>query len=87
MCKWLLQAEVELVMPLAVGDYTDFYCSREHAENVGAMFRGKDNALPANWCAPWLVTEQACELFQFDQGVHAHDESMVLTKSFASIGG
>lgn len=30
-------------------DYTDFYCSREHATNVGIMFRGKDNALQPNW--------------------------------------
>lgn len=30
-------------------DYTDFYCSKEHATNVGIMFRGKDNALQPNW--------------------------------------
>jgi hypothetical protein len=33
-----------------VGDYTDFYCSREHAQNVGELFRGRDNALQPNWC-------------------------------------
>lgn len=32
-----------------LGDYTDFYCSKEHATNVGIMFRGKENALCANW--------------------------------------
>src|SRR5207249_1079284 len=32
-----------------IGDYTDFYSSREHATNVGIMFRGKDNALMPNW--------------------------------------
>jgi fumarylacetoacetase len=32
-----------------IGDYTDFYSSREHATNVGTMFRGKDNALNPNW--------------------------------------
>ena len=32
-----------------VGDYTDFYSSREHATNVGTMFRGPDNALQPNW--------------------------------------
>jgi fumarylacetoacetase len=32
-----------------IGDYTDFYASKEHASNVGAMFRGKDNALMPNW--------------------------------------
>ncbi|KAL4613279.1 fumarylacetoacetase [Arapaima gigas] len=31
------------------GDYTDFYSSRDHATNVGIMFRGKDNALMPNW--------------------------------------
>ncbi|ELW70696.1 Fumarylacetoacetase [Tupaia chinensis] len=31
------------------GDYTDFYSSRQHATNVGIMFRGKDNALMPNW--------------------------------------
>jgi fumarylacetoacetase len=43
------QAEVELLLPVAVGDYTDFYSSREHASNVGAMFRGPDKALLPNW--------------------------------------
>jgi fumarylacetoacetase len=36
-------------MPAQIGDYTDFYSSREHATNVGIMFRGKDNALQPNW--------------------------------------
>ncbi|EDL06858.1 fumarylacetoacetate hydrolase, isoform CRA_b, partial [Mus musculus] len=31
------------------GDYTDFYSSRQHATNVGIMFRGKENALLPNW--------------------------------------
>uniref|UniRef100_A0A9J7X0H1 Fumarylacetoacetase n=1 Tax=Cyprinus carpio carpio TaxID=630221 RepID=A0A9J7X0H1_CYPCA len=33
----------------ATGDYTDFYSSRDHATNVGIMFRGKENALMPNW--------------------------------------
>lgn len=36
-------------LPAVIGDYTDFYSSREHATNVGTMFRGKDNALQPNW--------------------------------------
>ena len=36
-------------MPANIGDYTDFYASREHATNVGTMFRGKENALMPNW--------------------------------------
>lgn len=41
--------QVELLMPFEVGDYTDFYSSREHATNVGSMMRGPDNALQPNW--------------------------------------
>jgi len=40
---------VEMLLPAAVGDYTDFYSSREHATNVGAMFRGREAALQPNW--------------------------------------
>ncbi len=36
-------------MPVSVGDYTDFYSSKEHATNVGTMFRGVENALMPNW--------------------------------------
>ncbi|KAJ2785188.1 hypothetical protein H4R18_000639 [Coemansia javaensis] len=40
---------VQMHLPAQIGDYTDFYASREHATNVGIMFRGKDNALMPNW--------------------------------------
>ncbi len=40
---------VTMRLPAAIGDYTDFYSSKEHATNVGIMFRGKDNALMPNW--------------------------------------
>ncbi len=40
---------VQMLMPVFIQDYTDFYSSREHAENVGIMFRGKENALMPNW--------------------------------------
>ncbi|RLO01425.1 hypothetical protein DYB28_015748, partial [Aphanomyces astaci] len=43
------QSDVLLHLPARIGDYTDFYSSREHATNVGIMFRGKDNALQPNW--------------------------------------
>jgi len=42
-------ADVKLHLPFAVSGYTDFYSSKEHATNVGVMFRGKDNALQPNW--------------------------------------
>ena len=35
-------------LPCHIGDYTDFYASRDNATNVGTMFRGKDNALQPN---------------------------------------
>ncbi len=40
---------VKLLMPVRVGDYTDFYSSRPHATNVGTMFRDPANALMPNW--------------------------------------
>ncbi|MBX2842104.1 MAG: fumarylacetoacetase [Flammeovirgaceae bacterium] len=40
---------VKMLMPVKVGDYTDFYSSIEHATNVGKMFRDPDNALLPNW--------------------------------------
>ncbi len=42
-------ADVEMLLPADIGDYTDFYSSREHATNVGTMFRGPENALMSNW--------------------------------------
>jgi fumarylacetoacetase len=42
-------ARARLQLPVSIGGYTDFYSSKEHATNVGVMFRGKDNALQPNW--------------------------------------
>lgn len=41
--------DVIMCLPAEIGDYTDFYSSKEHATNVGIMFRGKENALMPNW--------------------------------------
>ncbi|MBW6482916.1 MAG: fumarylacetoacetase [Vicingaceae bacterium] len=41
--------EVVMLMPVRVGDYTDFYSSEQHAYNVGCMFRDPNNALLPNW--------------------------------------
>jgi len=43
------RAEVRLHLPLRVEGFTDFYSSKEHASNVGAMFRDKSNPLLPNW--------------------------------------
>jgi len=40
---------VTMQMPFRVSEYTDFYAGRNHAFNVGTMFRGPENALPPNW--------------------------------------
>ena len=44
-CRWPMRECVAV----GVAGYTDFYSSKEHATNVGVMFRGKDNALQPNW--------------------------------------
>jgi fumarylacetoacetase len=41
--------EVELHLPVEVADYVDFYCSLEHATNVGRIFRPDAEALLPNW--------------------------------------
>lgn len=41
--------EIEMQLPVQIGDYTDFYSSIEHATNVGTMFRDPKNALLPNW--------------------------------------
>ena len=46
---FIKMSDAEMCMPCEIGDYTDFYSSKEHATNVGIMFRGKENALMPNW--------------------------------------
>ena len=41
--------DVELLLPIEIGRYTDFYSSREHAANVECMMRGAEHALMSNW--------------------------------------
>ncbi len=43
------QADVRMRLPARIGDYTDFYSSYHHANNVGTMLRGAENALMPNW--------------------------------------
>lgn len=42
-------SDATLHLPIEIPGYTDFYASREHATNVGVMFRDPDNALMPNW--------------------------------------
>uniref|UniRef100_A0A804HJX2 Fumarylacetoacetase n=1 Tax=Homo sapiens TaxID=9606 RepID=A0A804HJX2_HUMAN len=48
-CAFISQASATMHLPATIGDYTDFYSSRQHATNVGIMFRDKENALMPNW--------------------------------------
>ncbi len=41
--------DIEMLLPVEIGDYTDFYSSKDHATNVGTMFRDPENALLPNW--------------------------------------
>ena len=43
------RSKCHMHLPANIGDYTDFYSSRQHATNVGTMFRGIENALMLNW--------------------------------------
>ena len=45
----ILQSAAKMLLPVAIGGYTDFYSSKEHATNVGCMFRDPKNALLPNW--------------------------------------
>ena len=44
-----LRDAVKLHMPFVVAEFTDFYAGRQHATNVGTLFRGAEPALPPNW--------------------------------------
>lgn len=42
-------SKVQMVLPVAIGDYTDFFASLHHAKNCGTIFRGPENAMNKNW--------------------------------------
>lgn len=43
------QSAAKMLLPLSIPGYTDFYSSKEHATNVGSMFRDPAHALLPNW--------------------------------------
>lgn len=51
LCARLLfkQSDVEMLLPVKIGGYTDFYAGRQHAFNSGSILRGPENALTPNW--------------------------------------
>lgn len=46
---FVLLEDTENLLPVKVGDYTDFYSSIDHATNIGTMIRDPKNALMPNW--------------------------------------
>jgi fumarylacetoacetase len=45
----LKRSDVQMHLPMQIGDYTDFYAGKNHAFNIGCLFRGPDNALQPNY--------------------------------------
>lgn len=41
--------EIEMQLPVLIGDYTDFYSNKDHATNIGKMLNYPENALLPNW--------------------------------------
>lgn len=44
-----------MLLPVAVGDYTDFYSNINHATNCGLMFRGSENPIKPNWYETQII--------------------------------
>ena len=66
-----LISAVEVSMPVEIGDYTDFYSSKEHATNVGMMFRDPANALLPNWLwIPVAYHGRASSIVLSGQDIH-----------------
>ena len=66
-----LISAVEVSMPVEIGDYTDFYSSKEHATNVGMMFRDPANALLPNWLwIPVAYHGRASSILLSGQDIH-----------------
>ncbi|CAA3023953.1 fumarylacetoacetase [Olea europaea subsp. europaea] len=41
--------QVQMLLPVVIGDYTDFFASMHHAKNCGLIFRGPENPINPNW--------------------------------------
>ncbi|MBA0723930.1 hypothetical protein Golax_004471, partial [Gossypium laxum] len=42
-------SEAEMILPMEIGDYTDFFSSMHHAKNCGTIFVGPKNPIAPNW--------------------------------------
>jgi len=85
-----LISALEVTMPVEIGDYTDFYSSKEHATNVGMMFRDPANALLPNWLwIPVAYHGRASSIVLSGQDIHrpkgqikpSADENPIFTPS------
>lgn len=50
-----------MLVPMTIGDYTDFFSSMHHARNCGLIFRGPENAINRNWYDMW----KSCTLLTY----------------------
>ena len=80
--------EVEMQLPVQIGDYTDFYSSKEHATNVGTMFRDPDNALLPNWThLPVAYHGRSSSIITSDIPIHRPQGQMLPKSSTTPIFG
>lgn len=81
-------SEVEMCLAIRIGDYTDFYSSREHATNVGMMFRDPANALLPNWLhLPVGYHGRASSIIPSGIPVHRPKGQQLITEGQAPIFG
>lgn len=67
----VMQKDATMHLPVKIGDYTDFYSSKEHATNVGTMFRDPNNALLPNWLhIPVGYHGRASSIITTEQAIH-----------------
>jgi fumarylacetoacetase len=45
----IASADLRLQLPVTIGDYVDFYCSEQHASNLGRILRPGQDPLSPNW--------------------------------------
>lgn len=67
--RMMLQDEVEMLLPIAIGDYTDFFSSMHHAKNCGTIFRGPQNPISPNWYVNMRCVKQITDLL-FCRNLH-----------------
>ncbi|MDB4289834.1 fumarylacetoacetase [Flavobacteriaceae bacterium] len=83
---FIKQSDVQMHLPVKVGDYTDFYSSIEHATNIGTMFRDPDNALLPNWKhLPVGYHGRASSIIVSGENVHRPKGQVVLAPNTAPV--